>query len=129
MPYRVHVTAVSENFIRLFRSHFDPQKTTKLGSRVSLSDTATASTACESFLEFYPVDFPDFDITRKMFVLSMILPIFIRKEGKIISKVLSAEQQGEELHKEMNELERVYSATPNKSQRYFQMKKAYVQCK
>ena len=51
------------------------------------------------------------------------------REGKRIFKVLSEEQPGEELHKEMNELERVYSATPNKSQRYFQMKKAYVQCK
>ena len=56
----------------------------------------------------------------------MILPKFIRREIKNIFKFLSAEEQGEGLHRQFNELERVYCTTRDKAKRYFLMKKAYI---
>ena len=54
------------------------------------------------------------------------MPIFIRKEKKNILKFLSAEEQGEGLHKLFNEYERQYGSIAFKPQRYFSMKKAYT---
>ena len=66
------------------------------------------------------------DITRKTFVLGMILPIFIRKEKNKVFKFLSAEEKGESLHKLFNEFERQYYTLPHKPTRYFLMKKEYI---
>ena len=51
---------------------------------------------------------------------------FIRKEMKNIFKFLSAEEQGEGLHKLFNQFERQYGSTAYKPQRYLSMKKAYI---
>ena len=69
---------------------------------------------------------PNSDIIRKTYVLGMILPIFIRREGWRIFKFLSAEEQGESLHKLMNEFERQYASISYKPKRYLAMKRAYV---
>ena len=61
-----------------------------------------------------------------MFVLGMILPIFIRREKKKVFKFLSAEQQGETLHKLFNEFERRFCTMGYKPARYYAMKKAYI---
>ena len=60
--------------------------------------TEATAAKCEYFLENYPLWFPREDITRKMYVIGMILPIFIRG-GKNIFKFLSAEERGESLHR------------------------------
>ena len=44
--------------------------------------TEATAAKCEYFLENYPLWFPREDITRKMYVIGMILPIFIRREKK-----------------------------------------------
>ena len=88
--------------------------------------TEECAKAREEFLKIYPVLFPDSDITRKMFVISMILPIFIRREKAKTFKFISAEEQGETLHKLFNELERQYCSIRYKPGRYLSMKKAYV---
>ena len=41
-------------------------------------------------------------------------------------KLLSAEEQGESLHKLFNEFERLCCSIPYKPMRYFLMKKAYM---
>ena len=89
-------------------------------------ETEEVAKKCEYFLENYPIWFPEVDIQRKIYVLDMILPIFIRKEKKNIFKFLSAEEQGEGLHKLFNEYERQYGSIAYKPQRYLSMKKAYT---
>ena len=81
---------------------------------------------CESFLKNYPIWFPKLGITGKAFVLGMILPIFIRREKRMIFNFLSAEERGESLHKLMNEFERQYCSITYKLLRYFYMKRAYM---
>ena len=81
---------------------------------------------CENFLEFYTVMFPYYDLTRKMFVLGMILPIFLRKEKQNMYKFLCAEEKGESLHKLFNEFERQFCTMAYKPARYLSMKKAYI---
>ena len=51
-------------------------------------ETEECAKACELFLQTYPVRFPKHDITRKTFVLGMILPIFIRNEKEEVFKFL-----------------------------------------
>ena len=52
---------------------------------------------CEKVTELFPVEFPDKNISRKLFVLSFVLPKMIR-EQKIANKILRLEQEGEHLH-------------------------------
>ena len=61
-----------------------------------------------------------------MFVLGMIMPIFIRREKKMMYNFLSAEERGESLHKLFNEFERQYCSIAYKPMRYFAMKKSYI---
>ena len=63
---------------------------------------------CEFFLDNIPKWFPLMDITRKMYDLGMILPIFIRREKQMMFKFLSAEERGESLHRLFNEFERQF---------------------
>ena len=74
---------------------------------------------CEFFLKNYPKWFPKMAITRKAFVLGMILPIFIRREKANNFNFLSAEERGESLHKLLNEFERQYCSISYKPLRYF----------
>ena len=70
---------------------------------------------------------PDKDLTRKQFVLGMILPIFIRKESLgAVYKFLTLEECGESLHKVLNSLERRYASTRAKAERYLLMKQSYI---
>ena len=66
------------------------------------------------------------DITREMFDLGMILPIFIRREKQMMFKFLSAEERGESLHRLFNEFERQFCCISYKALRYLSMKKAYM---
>ena len=65
------------------------------------------------------------DITRKMFDLGMILPIFIRREKQMMFKFLSAEERGESLHRLMS-LNDNFPVFFYKPLRYLSMKKAYM---
>ena len=75
---------------------------------------------CESFGEFYPVFFPENNLTRKMHSLSYVFPRFIREQN-ICYKMLKLEQEGERLHHVLNEIERRYENIKNKPLRYFYM--------
>ena len=79
---------------------------------------------CESFLEEYPVLFPKEPIIRKMFVVSMVMPKFIRDQ-KMVHKFLTLEQEGERLHKQLDYMERMYKSVQDKAERYFLMKKEH----
>ena len=114
-----------ENFLAAFKSL---AKIHKLMFTEHPTDEEIESLAneCEDFLKFFPARFPKFDISRKTYTLGMILPIFIRRERGSMFKFLSAEEQGESLHKLFNEFERQYCSIPYKPMRYFLMKKAYM---
>ena len=86
-------------------------------------ESETCSKACEEFLENSLGWFPDHDISRKCYDLGMILPFFIRREGAKIFKFLSAEKQGESIHKLFHDFERQYASIPYKPKRYLSMKK------
>ena len=43
----------------------------------TIEQTEEAAQLCEEYLEIFPVLHPDKDLTRKQFVLGIILPIFI----------------------------------------------------
>ena len=56
------------------------------------------------FTEIFPILFPGENITRKMHVFSLILPIFVRT-FKMTHKLLKLEQATESLHHKLNILE------------------------
>ena len=93
----------------------------------TIEQTEEAAQLCEEYLEIFPVLHPDKDLTRKQFVLGMILPIFIRKESLgTVYKFLTLEECGESLHKILNSLERRYASTRAKAERYLLMKQSYI---
>ena len=71
----------------------------------------------------YPVNFPFHNITRKMHVLSCVMPKFVR-QGTVY-KFLKIEQKAENLHCVFNNLERRFLYQKNKAKRYFLMLKEY----
>ena len=81
-------------------------------------ETEEVAKKYEYFLDNYPIWFPEVDIQRKIYVLGMILPIFIRKEKHI--------QISEWWRALFNEFKRQYASIAYKPQRYLSMKKAYT---
>ena len=75
---------------------------------------------CEKFTEVFPVLFPSNHITRKMHVLSIVAPKQIREQGSVY-RMMKIEQQGEKLHKKLNDLDRQFGNIKNKSKRFFYM--------
>ena len=59
----------------------------------------------EKFTFFFPIYFPNQNLTRKMHCFSFVLPIYIRKY-KMGYKMLQLEQKTESLHHTLNELVR-----------------------
>ena len=55
----------------------------------------------------------------------MVMPKFIR-EQKSVHKFMTLKQEGERLHKTLNELETQFRNVRDKSERYFLMKKEYT---
>ena len=102
------------------------QTKNKFTEHPSEEESEWTARECEFFLKNYPKWFPKMAITRKAFVLGMILPIFIRGEKANIFNFLSAEERGESLHKLLNEFERQYCSISYKPLRYFFMKQAYM---
>ena len=90
-------------------------------------ETEEAAKVCEEYMEIFPVLFPKQNLTRKQYIISMIYPIFIRKEPLgAMNKFLTLEECGESLHKQLNILERKYTPTRDKGERYLTMKKDYM---
>ena len=79
---------------------------------------------CKSYTKRFPILFPEYSITRKMHVLSIVAPKQIR-EQKIVHKILKLVERGENLHCKMNKLERQYTNITNKADRMFYMMKEY----
>ena len=50
------------------------------------------ATECELFLNIIPVEFPKENLTRKMLEMSLVLPILIRHEPRMLHKMLALEQ-------------------------------------
>ena len=73
---------------------------------------------CEKVTELFPVEFPSKNITRKLFVLSFVLPKMIRKQ-KIANKILRVEQEGEHLHQLFNSLENKYKSVSGREERFW----------
>ena len=71
----------------------------------------------------YPVNFPFHYITRKMHVLSCVMPKFVRQGTTY--KFLKIEQKAENLHCVFNNIERRFLYQKNKAKRYFLMLKEY----
>ena len=92
----------------------------KNSSKEELEDGAKH---CELFCEKYPVNFPFHNITRKMHVLSCVMPKFVRQG--IFYKFLKIEQKAENLHCVFNNLERRFLYQKNKAKKYFLMLKEY----
>ena len=77
----------------------------KLGNYFSrkvttIEEKENAATLCESFTNIFPIIFPDTNITRKMPIISFVLPRLIREDttSNICFKLLQVEQAGERLH-------------------------------
>ena len=73
--------------------------------------------ACEKYTERFPMLFRR-PLTRKMHVLPIVLPWFIRNRGDYY-KYLKMEQDGESLHHQLNELEKQYGCVKNKAEMYY----------
>ena len=79
-----------------------------------------AAQKCEKFTAAFPMLFPQYNITRKMHALSIVLPRQIRRH-QMFYKMLKIEQMGESLHQKLNTLEKRYANIWPKSKRYFLM--------
>ena len=79
---------------------------------------------CQSYTKRFPILFPEYSITRKMHVLSIVAPKQIR-EQKLVYKILKLVEAGENLHCKLNKLERQYVNITNKSDRMFYMMQEY----
>ena len=62
-----------------------------------------------------------------MFEVSLVVPIFIRKEPGLLNKVLRLEQEGERLHQIMNTLEKNYKSILNRARRFWFMIQEFEQ--
>ena len=89
----------------------------KNATKGELEETAKI---CEKFTEVFPMLFPSNHITRKMHVLSIVAPKQIREQGAVY-KMMKIEQQGEKIHKQLNDLDRQFGNIRNKAKRFFYM--------
>ena len=89
----------------------------KNATKAQLEATAKV---CETFTEVFPMLFPSYNITRKMHVLSIVAPKQIREQGAVY-KMMKIEQQGEKIHKQLNDLDRQFGNIKNKAKRFFYM--------
>ena len=60
--------------------------------------------------------------TRKMHVLSLVLPKYIREKG-MYYEFLCLEQAGERAHNRLNTAEKIFATITNEEHRYFKMMK------
>ena len=86
-------------------------------------DLETGAAQCELFCEIFPMKFPNHTISRKMHVLSCVVPHYVRQG--VVFRYLKIEQKTENLHAIYNELERQFANVRNIAHRYFLMLKAY----
>ena len=89
----------------------------------TIEELETGAMNCELFCERFSVLFPSQNITRKMHVLSCVLPRYVR-EGNVY-KYLKILQKGENLHAVFNQLERRFINVKIRYVRYFLMLKEY----
>ena len=76
------------------------------------------------FCKKFPVYFPTMSLTRKMIELSLVLPKFIRTKP-VFFTMFRLEQEGEHIHKLLNDIERILRNTLNREERYFKIIKEY----
>ena len=93
-------------------------QTEKPGEK-SLEEREAAAQSCEKFTKRFPVLFKR-SMTRKMHVLSVVLPRDIRATGDYY-KYLRLEQAGEKMHHILNELEIQYGNVKNQAYRFYLM--------
>lgn len=63
-------------------------------------------------------------MTRKIHSLSVVFPKYIREQN-IVYQMLKLEQEGERIHKELNQLEQSLGNIRNKPFRYYHLLKKY----
>ena len=85
----------------------------------SPEDLEFGASQSEKFCAVYPINFPTESITRKMHVLSFVIPRHIRSGSAY--RYLKIEQKGENLHCELNKLERELLSIKNVPSRYLMM--------
>ena len=85
----------------------------------SPEDLEFGASQSEKFCAVYPINFPSESITRKMHVLSFVIPRHIRSGSAY--RYLKIEQKGENLHCELNKLERELLSIKNVPSRYLMM--------
>ena len=111
----------------IYRQHVELWKIlARIDEIVSMKNPSTeqleeGAGLCELICELFPVFFPKENITRKMHVLSFVLPSNLR-EGTVY-KFLKIEQKSENLHVDLNQAEKNYLTTKNHAQRLFSMLK------
>ena len=80
---------------------------------------------CELFCKRFPVYFPEKSLTRKMIELSLVMPKFIRTKPLLVNAMFRLEQEGEHLHKLLNDIERNLRNILNREERYYKMIREY----
>ena len=89
-------------------------------SNATNSQLEELAETAEKLTILYPVLFPDQNITRKQHCISLVLPEIIRRE-KNIYKYLKMEQEGERIHKRLNDFKRKLNNRGNKEKMLMQM--------
>ena len=73
--------------------------------RFNDEDMVAVRSICEQWGKDWPFDFPHLNLTPKGHILSFVLPKFVEKT-RCFSKFYAMEQKGEQIHSQLNDIER-----------------------
>ena len=79
-------------------------------------DIKVVGNMCKDWGKYWPIEFPHRNITPKGHILSFVLPEIISKLGTFY-RFYKVEQKGEEIHAELNDIDRKAWVIKNKAER------------
>ena len=110
-----HMRNYLEVWLILAKAH----KLLSTPGKKSIEEREKCAQACEQFTKVFPLRFKR-SLTRKMHVMSLILPKHIRDKG-LYYEFLCLEQAGERAHNRFNQGETVWANIRSKEKRFFKI--------
>ena len=95
------------------------QKLLSTPGKKTMEEREKCAQACEKFTKIFPLRFAR-SLTRKMHVLSFVLPKYIREKG-MYYEFLCLEQAGERAHNIFNQGETVWATIRSEEKRFFKI--------
>ena len=107
------------NYLEVWLILANAQQMLSKPGKKSQEEREECAKACEQFTKIFPMRF-NRSLTRKMHVLSLILPKHIREKG-LYYEFLCLEQAGERAHNRFNQGETVWATIRSEEKRFFKI--------